>query len=200
MAKSALEELYDLMNDGVAGIANRVRAATAASRVEPLAMPGEDEPPAVVFLRSIVASQHKGLMFHYDHRTAAATALSYWERRRTKAELQYAVADDAERTNAWRRLINGGIRFHLTQHNRWPQDKHILLTDSDAFDVPNTDPSLVLSALMLGGNRQARRRLKRAIDEPVTGVWSGTEEERQALLKVLAQAMHQRLAEFKHAA
>jgi hypothetical protein len=197
MAKTALEDLYDIMNDGVAGISNRIRAATAASRVEPLAMPGEDEPPAVMFLRSIVASQHKGLMFHYDHRTAAAQALAYWERRCKKAELQYDVADEAERTNAWRRLINGGIRFHLTQHNRWPRDKHILIGSDEPFELPPHDPSLVLSALMLGGNRQARRRLKRAIDEPVTGVWSGTEEERQALLRVLAVAMHQRLAEFK---
>jgi hypothetical protein len=197
MAKPALDDLYDIMRDGTAGIRNRLNAAISASRVERLAMPGEPEPPAVAFLRTIVAGQHAGLMFRHDYRRESASALAYWERRCKRAELQYDVADADERRDSWCKLVNGGIRLHLGKIGRWPQDKHVLLTAADEIDVTGLpDPDLVLSALLIGGhNRHARRRL-RAIDERVPAVWSGSENERNALLRSLAKLVHQRLKEF----
>lgn len=61
----AIHDLYAIMSDGTAGIRNRINAAVSASRVEPLAMPGESEPPVVVFLREVVACEYAGLMFRY---------------------------------------------------------------------------------------------------------------------------------------
>ena len=147
-------------------------------------MPGESEPPAVVFLRSIVACEHAGLMFRYDYRREAAAALSYWERRCKKVELQYSVPDEAERRTSWRRILNGALRIHLGKHGRWPADKRVLFSAVDEFELPACDPDLALSAL------------RKAIDERVPGTWSGTEAERRELLLPLARLVHQRLAQF----
>ena len=190
-------DLYEIMNDGRAGIPNRLRAAVAASRVERLSMPGESEPPAIVFLRSVVASEHEGLMFRYDLRREAAQGLAYWERRCKRAALQFAVPDADEKRRAWLRIINGGLRAHLTTRGSWPARKDVLLTDTDEIDVASLpDPDLVLSALLLGGNRQQRRQRQKAIDEPVAATWSGTEEQRIETIRPLAKAVHRRLAEF----
>ena len=159
-------------------------------------MPGESEPPAVVFLRSIVACEHAGLMFRYDYRREAAAALSYWERRCKKVELQYSVPDEAERRTSWRRILNGALRIHLGKHGRWPADKRVLFSAVDEFELPACDLDLALSALLSGGNRQQSRRRRKAIDERVAAQWSGSEAERKKLLLPLAQLVHARLKEF----
>jgi hypothetical protein len=159
-------------------------------------MPGESEPEAVLFLRDIVGTEHEGSRFRVEYRREAAAALSYWERRCKKAELQYNVPDENERRASWRKLVNGGIRIHLGKIGRWPQDKHILFGAGDEIDVAGLpDPDLVLSGLLFGGNRPQRRR-RRAIDERTPAVWSGTEAERKAMLRPLAQLVHQRLKAF----
>jgi hypothetical protein len=189
----AIPFLLAIMTNATASPRDRLNAAVAASRVEKLQMPGEPAPESVRFLRDIIADDEAPT----NLRLEAATACAYFERRSQKAALTFDVADVDEKRRQWRRLVNGGIRHHLAKHGRWPADKAALLGPDDAFDLPEVDPNLVLSALLLGGsNRHARRRQK-AIDQPVTGVWSGSERERTELLKVLAQAMHQRLAEFK---
>jgi hypothetical protein len=58
------------------------------------------------------------------------------------------------------------------------------------------DPDLVLSALSLGGQDRHTRRRQKAIDQPVSSVWSGTAAERLELIKPLAHAVHQRLKTF----
>jgi hypothetical protein len=191
---AALEDLYAIMNDKTAGIPARLRAGVAASRTERLAMPGEEEPPAVVFLRSIVNCEHPGLMFHHNYRTAAAEALAYWERRCKRAELQYDVPDDTELRTKWRRILNGLIRAHLVTTQRWPRDEYFLIAADEPFTMPAGDPDTTLAALLLGGqNRHAKRRQK-AIDQPVaSGMWSGSEEQRLALIRPLAELVRQRI-------
>jgi hypothetical protein len=192
--KSGLADLLAIMRDTDLAMRDRLSAGISASRVSSLAMGGEPEPEAVRFLRWITDA---GERFSAQWRREAAQALAYWERRVAKMAVTFDVADEAERREKWRRICNAGIRHHLWLHNRWPRDKHILLTASDAFEVPDIDPDAVLSALFVGAqNRHQRRRLK-AIDERVTGTWSGSEAERVELLRVLAVAMHQRLEQFK---
>ena len=159
-------------------------------------MPGEAAPPAVVFLRSIVAMEHAGLMLRFDLRREAAQAVAYWERRAKRAELQYEVPDQTERRESWRKLINSALRVHLSKHGCWPAGKDMLLQPGDEFEMPATDPEIAYSAMMLGGNRHQRRQRQKFLDERLPGKWTGDETERAELIRVIATAAHQRLLQF----
>jgi hypothetical protein len=199
MAERALDDLYQIMADQSVGLRNRLNAAISASRVEPLSMPGEPEPQGVRFLRWIIETEGAdGLRFSPQFRRESAAALAYYQRRAQKAQLLYNVADADERRETWRRILNGALRVHLGKHGHWPQRTDVLLTAADKIDVAGLpDPELVLSALLLGGgNRQERRRRQRTVDERVVALWSGTEEERRALIRPVAKAVHQRLLLF----
>lgn len=198
MAKTGLTDLYQIMRDQTVGMRQRINAAVSASRVEALSMPDEAPPEAIVFLRHVIDAEFdNGARFSPQFRRESAAAVSYWERRCKKAELTFGVPDLDEKRRAWRALINGAIRLHLSKVGRWPQDSRVLLGPNDPFEVPAADPETTLSALLLGGhNRQERRRRQRSIDERTPGVWSGTQEERRELIRPLARLAHQRLAQF----
>lgn len=201
MAERALDDLLAIMRDQRVGMRDRINASISASRVSALTLPGESEPEAVVFLRWIIDFDggQKGERFSPSFRREAAAALSFWQRRAAKMALTYEVPDQTERAAGWRKLINGAIRLHLSEHDLWPARRDILLTAAEEIvDVASLpDPERVLSALMLpaGGNRHARRRLK-AIDERLADIFLGTEAERLALIKPLALLAEARLAEF----
>jgi hypothetical protein len=154
-----IHDLDAIVNDGTAGLRNRLNAAIYASRVEKLAMPGETEPPAVVFVRSVVALEHAGTMFRYDYRRESAAALAYWERRCKKAELQYKVPDENERRASWRRILNGVLCAHLGKH---PRRNDVLFKVSDTFEMPPCSPEVALSAILLGANSPQRRRRQKS--------------------------------------
>ena len=200
MAERALDDLYLLMADQSLRTRQRLNAAISASRVEPLSLPGEPEPPGVRFLRTIIETVHEGgAKFSPQFRRESASALAYWQRRAAMNALKYNVADDTERVMSWRRTVNGALRHHLWIHGNWPQRKDILFTAADELDELPADiePARILSALLInGGDRHARRR-QRSLDAPA-GVefWSGTESERLATLKPLARAVHQRLLQY----
>jgi hypothetical protein len=180
-----LNDLYDLMNDQSISLRQRIYAAVSASRVEPLGLIG-DEPPAVVFLRSIVNFNLEGKTYAAAHRHLAAQALAYWERRAKQAAIKFAVTDDAERIAAWRRINNGTIRYAIVKNNRWPQDKHSLIAPNDSeFARPAYDPELVLSAIFLPGEHTKKRRAK-AIDEPDKPI-IGSENHRREILSTIAR-------------
>ena len=65
MAETAIGDLYDIMRDPASGLRQRLNAA---SRVERLSMPGESEPEAVLFLRSIIDAEHEGSRFRVEYR------------------------------------------------------------------------------------------------------------------------------------
>jgi hypothetical protein len=179
-----LNDLYDLMNDQSISLRQRIYAAVSASRVEPLGLIG-DEPPAVVFLRSIVNFNLEGKTYAAAHRHLAAQALAYWERRAKQAAIKFAVTDNAEQINAWRRITNGTIRYAIVKNNRWPQDKHSLITPNDSeFARPAYDPELVLNAILLPGEHTKKRRAK-AIDEPDKPTIAN-EKQRQDILAAVA--------------
>jgi hypothetical protein len=163
-------------------------------------MPGESEPPAVVFLREVVACEYAGLMFRHDYRREAAAALAYWERRCRKAELLYSVSDQEERQRQWRSLINGGIRLALARTGRWPADKHILLGPDDPFELPAVDAEHALNSLLMPAASTRKTRRQRAIDERGLPPGVSSEAERLELLRPLAQLVHARLREFGLAA
>lgn len=196
MAEPALETLLDIVRDPASGLRNRLSAAVAASRVSTLAMPGEQPPEAVMYLREIVGTEHEGSRFRVEFRREAATALSYYERRCKKAELQYVVPDQDEQKRQWRAVINGCLRIHLEKRGL-SRRKDVLIGTDDQIAMPAAiDPEVALSAVLLGGNRHERRRRQKAIDERVTGTWSGTEAERQEILRAIGQVMHHRLLQF----
>ena len=161
----ALGDLYDLMNDQTVGLQERIYAARSASRVEPLGLLG-DEPPAVAFLRNIIAFRAHGKPYSAVFRHQAAAALAYWERRAKQAAIKFAVTDDTERTTAWRRISNGTIRYAISKNNRWPQDKLSLIAPNNTeFARPPHDPELAINAIFLPGEHTKKQRAK-AIDEP----------------------------------
>ena len=196
MAEPALETLLDIVRDPASGLRNRLSAAIAASRVERLAMPGEQAPEGVLFLREIVGTEHEGSRFRVEYRLEAGRALSYYERRTRKAELQFEVPDQAERRESWRKLINSALRVHLSKHGYWPAGKDMLLQPGDEFEMPALDPEIAYSAMMLGGNRHQRRHRQKVLDERLPGKWTGDETERAELIRVIATAAHQRLLQF----
>jgi hypothetical protein len=186
----ALGDLYDLMNDQSIKLQERIYAARSASRIEPLGLIG-DEPPAVVFLRKIISTRIDGKPFSAVFRHQAAAALAYWERRAKQAALKFEVADNTQRITAWRRLINGCIRFHLAQHNRWPQDKHLMIGSDEHFEMPPYDPELALNALLLIPASQTKNRRK-AIDQPDAPRIT-SDLQRLEILTAIAETMHSRL-------
>ena len=113
-------------------------------------MSGEAEPPAIAFLRWLLAYKAAdGEQFSPSFRRESAAAIAFWERKCRRAELQYSVADQDEIRASWRRIINGLLRRHLWAHNRWPRDKHVLYTEGELFELPPHDPELALSALLM---------------------------------------------------
>jgi hypothetical protein len=198
-AKSGLSDLLSIMRDTELAMRVRLSAGISASRVSPLSLrPGEPEPEAVRFSRWITDAEFdRGERFSAEFRREAAQSLAYWERRRERAELQFAVPDTDEKRRAWVRLVNGGLRTFLSKRGRWPQDKRVLLTAADDIDLAGLpDPELVLSAVCVGPQNRHERRRARAIDEPIAGTWSGTEEQRLELIRPLAAAVLARLSKF----
>jgi hypothetical protein len=192
---TGLDQLYDIMRDPVSGLRNRLIAAIAASRVERLAMPGESEPEGVIFLREIVGTEREGSRFKVEYRREAASALSYWERRCKKAALSFDVADQDERREKWRRVLNGLIRHHLHRRHLWPQRKDVLFGPNDHFEMPGDDPDRALNAILLPpANRHERR--KRTIDDPGRTPVIGSETERLSIIKPVAEAVLARLRKF----
>jgi hypothetical protein len=190
--KPAISELYLIMHDSGASERDRINSAVSASRVEPLTMPGEEPPPAVKWLRKMVAD----LSAPTSYRRECAAALAYWERRAKKVELTYNVADDIEKVRQWRSLVNGAIRLHLAQIGKWPERKDVLMGPDDLLEVPAANPEVVLSALLLGSSNRQQRRRQKAIDERATELWSGSETERAEVLRPIARLAQQRLQEF----
>lgn len=187
--KSGLADLIHIMRDETVPMRQRITAGIAASRVERLAMAGELEPEGVRFLRWITASEFNPLF-----RREAAQALAYYERRVAKMAVTFDVADEAELRTKWMRILNGCIRAHLAKHQRWPQDKHLLIGPNETFKKPSGDPDTALSALLLAGNNRHARRRQRKIDEPVSsGMWSGSEQERLELIRPIAELIHERI-------
>jgi hypothetical protein len=183
----ALGDLYDLMNDQSIKLQERIYAARSASRIEPLGLTG-DEPPAVVFLRNIIAFRAHGKPYSAAFRHQAASALAYWERRAKQAAIKFSVTDDAERIAAWRRINNGTIRYAISKKHQWPQDKHSLITPNDSeFARPAYEPELALSAIFLPGEHTKKRRAK-AIDEPDKPTIAN-EKQRQDILAAVAQSV-----------
>jgi hypothetical protein len=187
----ALGDLYDLMNDQSIKLQERIYAARSASRIEPLGLVG-DEPPAVVFLRNIIAYRAHGKPYSAVFRHQAAAALAYWERRAKQAALKFDVADNTQRTTAWRRILNGCLRFHLAQNGRWPQQQHLLIGSDEPLDPPPYDPELALNALLLTPNSQTKTRRK-AIDQP-DAPHITSDKQRSAILTAIAETMHSRLS------
>jgi hypothetical protein len=195
--KPALEDLYTLMNDLGVNIRTRLNAAISASRVEPLAQPGQPEPPGVEFLRNIISYRQGKLAYRAEWRRMAGAALAYWERRAAKAALKFNVADHQEQRAEWHRILNGSIRRHLWAHHRWPQDKAALIGPDEAFEMPAHEPELGLSALLLPGERHNSRRRQTAIDEP-EAPHIKSQAHRRDILRDIAVVVQRRLAEFDH--
>jgi hypothetical protein len=193
----ALDQLYALMRDGNVPMRARLDSAIRASRVEPLEMPGTEAPPAVLFLRNVMTYKYEGKQYNGVLRSKAGAALAYYERRSAMAALKYNVADDSERIEGWRRVINGLLRRHLVKHRRWPQDKDALLGPDEPFAAPPYAPELGLSALLIA-NPRGRHRAK-SVDEPESQVIR-SQGERDTVLRAIAHVMHNRLAQFGQAA
>jgi hypothetical protein len=190
----ALDDLYGLMRDPAVSMRVRLTSAISASRVEPLAMPGMEPPPAVAFLRNIMTYRYQGKAYRAEWRRMAGAALAYWERRAAMAQLKFNVADHDERRAEWHRILNGSIRRHLWAHHRWPQDKAALIGPDEAFEMPAHDPELGLSALLLPGERHNSRRRQTAIDEP-EAPRIASEAQRRDILRDIAVVVQRRLAD-----
>lgn len=187
----ALDQLYELMRDGHISMRDRLDAAIRASRVEPLELPGGAAPPAVAFLRNVMTRTFEGKHYRGDFRTRAGAALAYFERRSAMAALKYNVADDTERVEGWRHILNGLLRRHLAKHRRWPQDKALLLSPDDPFQAPPYPPQLGLAALFIPTPR--RRPRVKSVDEPESQHILSTHGQRIEILRAIAEAMHARL-------
>lgn len=194
---TAVDDLLAIMQDRTVSLRQRLNAAVSASRVERLQLPGEAPPESIKFLRWVVDYRGShGEQLDPSFRREAAAATAYFERRSAKAALVFEIADEDERREHWRKLINSALRVHLSKAGQWPAGKHMLLDPSDEFAMPAIDPDVAHSALMTGDNRHQRRQRQKALDERLPGKWSGNETEPAEILRVIAAAAHQRLAQF----
>jgi hypothetical protein len=188
---AALEQLHELMRDQSVTMRVRLNSAISASRVEPLAMPGEETTPAVAFLRNILTLRHHGKPYQATWRKEAAAALAYYERRARKAELQYEVPDQAERSAAWKRNLDSLLRQYLWTEGRWPHDKAAL--HGDAWHALAADPELALAAILVPAEQRRKTRQK-AIDQPIAQ-HINTDGQRQDILRHVANSLYQRIME-----
>jgi hypothetical protein len=188
--KDAIADLLSIMNDEAASPRDRLNSAVSASRVSPLALVGEILPPAVVYLRDVIDDPEAPT----NYRREAAAALAYYQRRVKKAELLYSVADQDERRETWRRVLNACICYQCRLNGR--QHKSVLLTADDTFQTPACEPEFALAALLGGSNRQHRRRAQQTkIDERIQVVtWAGSEQERRQVIAQVAAAIQPHIA------
>jgi hypothetical protein len=185
--ETALEQLYQIMRDLAAPMRVRLNSAVSASRVEPLVTHGDKPPPAVSFLQHIIQFRKDGKAYKADYRRTAGAALAYYERRAKKAELLYKIPNLDQRNNNTRRLLNSLLRQHLWAAARWPQDKHLLLGPAD--DIPDINPELAISALLLDAPNQSSPKAKqKAVDQPLA-TQVETPLHRQQILRNVAAAM-----------
>jgi hypothetical protein len=78
MAETGLTDLLVIMRDRKIGMRDRLNAAVSASRVSPLAMSGEAEPPAIAFLRWLLAYKAAdGEQFSPSFRRESAAAIAF---------------------------------------------------------------------------------------------------------------------------
>jgi hypothetical protein len=190
-----LDDLLSIMRDQSVKARDRLNAAVSASRVSALAMPGDEAPEAVKYLRYIIDYMKDGIQFPAAWRREAASAVSYYERRAAKNALQFQVTDTAEQNREWRALLNGVLRRHLWHAKRWPRDRAVLFAVDEALPAMPCDPSLALTALMLPFDRHSRRARRKGLDEPDM-VAITSEEQRRDILRAIARCMHRRLSEF----
>jgi len=194
--QTALSQLYELMRDNSVSMRVRLNSAIRASRVEPLAMPGEEPPPAVAFLRNIMNFRHNGQSYSAGWRSEAGSALAYYERRARKAELQYEVPDQEERIAAWKRTLDSLLRQRIWAKGHWPEDRDALAIP---FTAPECDPDLATTALIVPVEQQQRRVRQKAIDEPIAERISSNRQ-RLEILREVAVSLQQRVMGLGHGA
>lgn len=185
----AIEQLYELMRDQSVNMRVRLNSAVSASRVEPLAMPGEDPPPAVAFLRNIIHASLHGTRYNPEWRRQAGAALAYYERRAKKAELMYQVPDQDERNAAWKRNLDSISRQQLWGAGKWPDHSDLLRRP---YTTPACDPELAITAMLIPAEQKHRRR--KAIDQPVNERVASSAHRLQ-ILRSVAKCLQDRMAE-----
>jgi len=187
--EGALEQLYELMRDQHVNMRVRLNSAVSASRVEPLTMPGEEPTPAVAFLRNIIHVSHHGTRYNPEWRRQAGAALAYYERRAKKAELQYEVPDQDQRRAGWKRNLDSLLRQRLQADGKWPGSRAAL---AQPFAIPNADPELAVSALLMSAEQGTKPRQK-AIDQPI-GERITNRGQRVLVLRDVAVCLRERMA------